>query len=401
MKKVLIIARYFGTRIPALVKYLPGFGWQPVLLTTALPPDSDMPPEIAVIETGSRTESHFAPAAGRSILDRFLAVGGEIVNYPDSYKGWKDSAIRAGDDLLRKDNFDAVISSSSPITAHLIAGELKSRHGLPWLADLRDLWSQNHNYYYSPLRRAFDRRLEHKTLSAADALVTVSRPWADRLAKLHPGKKIYAITNGYDADMTSVTPSALTSKFTVSYTGNIYRGKQSPARLFTPLRSLISEGAITPDDVEVRFYGPALAWLDKEINKAELSGIVRQYGTVSRQVAVEKQRESQVLWLMDWDDPTEDGWYPLKIFEYLGTGRPVLATGGAAGSAVDRLLAATKGGVHAITVEDIKNTLRDLYNEYKLKGEVSCYGLREEIGKYTHREMTGRFVTVLEGLLER
>lgn len=400
MKKVLIIARYFGTRLPGLLKYLPGFGWQPVLLTTTLPPDSDILPEITVIETGNQTESHFAPASGRSLFGRFLALGGEIVNYPDSYRDWKAPAVKAGDELLKKEKIDIIISSSSPVTAHLIARELKARHQLPWLADLRDLWSQNHNYYYSPLRRLFDRRLERKTLSTADALVTVSRPWADRLAQLHPGKKIFAITNGFDADMTGVAPPALTSKFTITYTGNIYCGRQSPTKLFTPLRSLISEGAVSPDDVEVRFYGPRLAWLDKEINKAGLSGVVKQYGMISRQVAVQKQMESQLLWLMDWDDPAENGWYPLKIFEYLGTGKPVLATGGAAGNAVDVLLASTQGGVHAVKVDDVKNTLRDFYNEYKLKGEAPCYCLREEIDKYTHYKMTAEFVAVLDGLLD-
>ena len=92
---------------------------------------------------------------------------------------------QAAREILRKENIAAVISSSPPVTSHLIGGELKAEHEIPWIADIRDLWSQNHNYRYSPLRRALDRRLELKTLSKADALVTVSEPWAEKLRNLH------------------------------------------------------------------------------------------------------------------------------------------------------------------------------------------------------------------------
>ena len=65
------------------------------------------------------------------------------------------------------------------------------------------------------------------------------------------------------------------------------------------------------------------------------------------------------------------------------------------------LLAKTKSGIHGITIDSIRNSLKDLYGEYKLKGEVSYHGLREEIDKYTHRKMTGEFVAILDGLLKR
>ena len=401
MNKVLIIARYFGTRVPGLIKYLPEFGWQPVLLTTTLPPHNEIPPEITVIETGSRTESNIASAPDRSFFGRILSFGGEVVNYPDSYKGWKALAVRAGDDLLQQEDISAIISSSSPVTAHLIARELKNRYRIPWIADLRDLWSQNHNYYYSPLRKMFDRRIERKTLSIADALVTVSQPWAGRLGTLHKGKTIHAVTNGFDPEKAGVIPSRLTSKFTITYTGNIYSGNQDPTKLLVALRKLIAEDAIDPDDIEVRFYGPRLEWLENEITKYSLSSSVKQYGLVPQRVAIEKQRESQLLWLLDWDDPAETGVYPLKIFEYLGSRRPVLATGGVAGNVIGTLLDQTKAGVHGVTTDNIKNSLRDLYREYKLNGELSYHGLGEEIDKYTHPKMTGEFVAILDGLLKR
>ena len=51
--------------------------------------------------------------------------------------------------------------------------------------------------------------------------------------------------------------------------------------------------------------------------------------------------------------------------------------------------------MHAPTVEDIKNTLEELYQEYKLKGEVAYDGKESEISKYSHREMARKFSEVL------
>ena len=416
MNKVLIVGRYHGTRIPGLLKYLPEFGWQPILLTTTLSADLHLPGDISVTEvpyretavfwkkvlfkdywaqSGSGMDGYFIPASGRSLYSRILSRCAETINYPDDYKGWKKSAISAGDELLKTEKIDVILSSSSPVTSHLIARELKRKHHIPWIADLRDLWSQNHNYYYSSLRRMFDKRLELKTLAQADTLVTVSQLWANRLATLHKGKSVAAITNGFDPEMLEKAPAELNPGFTITYTGNIYRGKQNPRKFFAALRNLISEGEIDPSGIEIRFYGPKLDWLEKEITEYTLSGIVKQYGMVSPPVAIEKQKESQLLLLLDWDDPGEKGVCPLKFFEYLGAERPVLAIGGVEGNAIDLLLGKTKAGMHAITEDNIKESLRHLYQEYKLKGQVAYYGLGEEISQYTHQRMAGEFADIL------
>ncbi len=417
MKQVLIIVHLprASPRIEGLVKYLPEFNWQPVILTGATSQYTNLPArivetpyqhalgflghlfklDIEEVDVRGKIKNRFGITSKKSLVDFFLTRGGEIINYPCPDKNWKPFAVEAGSKLLQEENIDTIISSSPPITSNLIARELKDRYKIPWLVDFRDLWSQSHSSNYGSLRKLFDRRLELKTLSTAAALVTVSEPWAEKLRMLHKGKPVYNITHGFDPAEVNIPLAKLTAKFTITYTGTIYTGKQEPSKLFAALRDLISDGTIDSKEIEVRFYGTKMEWLDKEIEQYGLSNIVKQHGAVPRQIALERQRESQLLLLLKWEDPKERGVYTGKIFEYLGARRPVLATGGS-DDVVSELLGETKAGVCASTVEQIKNTLKELYREYKLKGEVTYKGEESEISQYSHREMARKFVEVLE-----
>lgn len=427
MKKVLIVSHllYASPRIPGLAKYLPEFGWQPVILTVPISgtsphgPSDDFAKRVRIIETPYSDifdllkklfglDPSELPIIGKRVRERLgitskrasalLRLGGAIICYPDECKGWKDFAVKAGSEFLESEGADAIISSSSPVTSHLIAKELKTRYKIPWVADLRDLWSQNHYYPYGSIRRLLDRRLELKTLSIADALVTVSQPWAEELRTLHKVKLIYSITNGFDPEKLNDPPAKLIPKFTITYTGTIYAGKQDPSKLFAALQSLISGGTMDPKDIEVRFYGYKEGWLAREIEKYGLPNIAKQYGVMPRRVAFEKQRESQILLLLNWEDPRVRGWYPLKMFEYLAAQRPILATGGMGGDVIEELLDETKAGMYGSKVEDIKSILSDLYSEYRLKGEISYNGDRKKIDKYSYREMAKKFAKILNDL---
>jgi len=335
-------------------------------------------------------------------LSRLYMKGLEIVNYPDAEKGWRPFAVKSGSELLQKEDIDAMVSSSSPVTSHLIAKELKAKHEIPWIADLRDLWSQNHSYPYGRLRHFLDTRLELKTLASADALVTTSPTLAGQLKRLHRRAAVYSITNGFDPQEVNNPPAKLTDKFTITYTGTIYRGKQDPSRLFAALRDLISNGAVNPKDIEVRFYGPEDELLAKQIEEYGLSAIAKYYGIVPREIAFEKQRESQLLlllnWNKSWEDQRERGFYTLKVFEYLAAQRPILAIGGFGNDVIESLLNETKAGIYCKTVEDIKNVLKESYVEYKQKGKISYSGGIEKIDKYSHREMARKFAEILEHL---
>ena len=421
MKKVLIIgylpwSRPGGSyRTAPLVKYLPEFGWQPVVVTPLL---NDKPPqELRIIETpyrdalafwkklvrfnpnellGQQVKEKFGTNHNRkTLIDQALIVMLGLVTYPDAERGWQPFATRAADQLLQSEQIDAMISCR-PIISNIVAHKLKEIYRIPWVVDYTDPWSQNTGYDYGPLRHRLDRRLELKTVASADALVSTSEPWAERLRALHTSKPVFTITHGFDPDEVNSPPVELTKKFTITYTGTIYTGNQDPLKLFHALHDLISDGTLQPEDIEVRFYGRKVVWLEKEIGNYGLSDIVRYYGQVPKETALQKQRESHLLLVLDWEDPAEPGIYTYKIFEYMAARRPILATGGQSDDIVARLLTDTGAGWHAPTVDDIKDALSKLYQEYRLKGNVSYNDREAEINKYSHYEMARKFAEILD-----
>jgi glycosyltransferase involved in cell wall biosynthesis len=410
MKKVLIITHLLHAtpRIPSLVKYFAEFGWQPIILTPPIEEGTatqfrlpkNFKNNVNVIETqgysspyGKKRLASKKYSKIRPFLKFFYKYYREIAQYPDAEKGWTPFALKASDELLQNKDIDAIVSTSSPVTSHLIAKELKEKHKISWVAELRDLWTQNHNYPYSPLRKFFEKRLEIETLLRADALVALSSPDAEKLRALHKGKRIYTITNGFDPDKISDGKANLTSKLTITYTGQIYT-KQDPSKLLVALKGLISDKTLDPTDVEVRFYGPENALLTKHIQELGLSNIVKQYGVVPIEISLKKQNESQLLLLLKWEDPRERGVYSGKVFEYLAAKRPVLATGGT-DDVITELLNETNVGIDAKSVEDIKNALRKSYIDYKLKDKISYQGIEEKIDKYSYREIAKKFAEVI------
>ena len=395
-KKVLIIANLFhaSPRIPGLAKYLNEFGWDPILLTTPLginPSQKFGPPEdikdyAHIIEVANPKPVKY-PKGLYFILKEFWS-------YPDEEKHWFHPAVEKAKEIIDNNNIDAIISSSSPVTCHLIAKELKDKYQIPWIADLRDLWTQNHNYSYSQIRKKMDGKLERETLSSADILVTVTPILAKQLESSYKGNIVHCITNGFDPRNLNIPPKPLVPKFTITYTGSIYI-KQDTFKFLTALRKVIDNKSIEADDIDVRFYCPPNRNLSKNIKKLGLSNVVKQYGMVSRNISFEKQKESQLLLLLNWEDLNEKGVYPLKTFEYFGAQRPILATGGFGGDGVEDLLYQTKSGIYAKTTKEIENILLQWYKEYRQNGEIEYKGKIGVINNYNYQETTKEFVKIL------
>lgn len=423
MKRVLLIAYAYppcseiGALRPAgLAKYLPRFGWEPTVLTVKLP--GVRPTWAPVVETGDEDvlltwKVRFGLQGRRSVHEqlglpvtqkrdsqlmhtKILFAMRYLLTFPDSTKGWIPFAMQALGEIKKSTRVDAILTTSPPISAHLIGRKAKQMFGCPWIADLRDLWSQN-LAQGNDLVRLLERPVERRTLHDADALVSVSEPWADRLRGCYPGKSVFSITNGFDADEFRPRPEVLTPTFTITYTGRLYQGKRDPTPLFEAIQELVQEGVLSREAIRVRFYGSIEPWLLVLVRSFSLEDVVEVAGTVSREEALRRQRESQVLLTLCWSDLRETGQHTGKVFEYLGAKRPILAVGGSRG-VVTELLERTRAGVHAGSKEELKNTLRAWYAEHRQTGRVLYRGDDRKLDSYTHEHMASQFADVLEGV---
>ena len=424
MKKVLIIAdlQHASPRIPSVAKFFPEFGWEPIVLTGHPPEAEDQtfrviltPFPDSIVEWKKRLfmnpREGFQKQLGVpfSMREKKWSFSAMLINlcrgiilYPDANKKWRRIAVEAANELCRREDIDAIISSSSPVTSHLIAQEISKKWNIPWIADLRDLWTQNHNYHYGYTRRFIEQRLELKTLKTADAIVTVSPLWAADLEKLHRLNNIYSITNGFDPDLLCAKKNDLTSKFSITYTGPIYTGKHDTSEFLSALSDLVTKEIIDRKDVEVRFYGPQDELLQQQIERNKLTDIVTQYGLIPRESSFEKQRESQLLLLLYWNDPEVKGWYPLKGFEYLASQRPILVTGGTGGDVVEKLMHQTKAGLYCRNRMEIIDRLSQLYLEYKEKGRIDNSKIDiNEINKFNYKNAANKFTVILNDLIKK
>lgn len=425
MKKVLIMTFHFikketigSIRLRGVAKYLPDFGWEPIILTPQSGSISNTESYCKVIETqyddiatiwkarlGFKTQSTVKKQLGKPtcknnklFIDYILKVWEEIFAYPDANIGWYKHAVKAGEKLLAEGKCDAILSSSNPPTCHLVAKKLKDRFGTPWVADFRDLWTQNHYNEHLLLRKVFEKRLEHKTISNADLLATISNPLADTLKQCYRDKKVHTIVNGFDPDLQN--PGAgVSDKFMIVYTGVLYQGKRDPEPLFQSISELIKSGKICSNDIEIQFYGTDDEWLFNDIKKYNLGKVIRVHGPISRKESIHEQRKAQVLLLLTWNHPMEKGVYTGKLFDYLAAQRPVLAMG-IPGSVIEELLDETQAGVYVSSIEELKNAILSYYQEYKLTGKVSYKGNPVETEKYSHREMARKFAEVLDSIIE-
>lgn len=434
MKKVLIIANLYhaSPRIPSVTAYLPEFGWSATIITPAvnknfennLASPGDFFDKVKLVNADYRGDvfwlyrkifklfkfntgesiteqikERIGTTSKRSFIDNLLNFYQCIFAYPDTEITWQKEAFRKVEETIKKNSFQALMSSSPFPTSHMVAFRVKEKFGIPWLADFRDPWTQNHNYPFGRLRKFFEQKLEKKILKQADVLTAAAPSYAEKQEKL-TNKKTFVVTNGFDPGTLNDLKIPLTKKFSITYTGSIYSGKQDPEIFFIALRELLSERIFSEKEIEVRFYGPRYSWFEALLKKYELKSVVGYYGFISRSESLKKQKESQILLLLNWEDAEEKGVYPLKFFEYMAGKRPILAACGFPGQDVEKMITQTQSGIYASGKEEIKKALLKFYTDYKKDGEVPYNGNIKEINKYSYREKARQFAELLDGIAE-
>lgn len=259
-------------------------------------------------------------------LSRFTVLYGSLTNWPDARVGWLPFALLAARKHL-KDWAPEIIYASRPPSTGLIVGRLLARrYGVPWVAELRDRWVDDPYRWYPGWRTRLEERFfEKPTLDAAAAIVTVSEPWAQFYASKYV-KPTEVVYNGFDPEDYSGEPglgAAGSDILNIVYTGQIYHGRRDPSALFRALQLMGADA----DKVRIEFFGTEESLVVPLALRYEVSHLVAVRSQVPYLEAIAIQQRADVLLLMQWNDPKEQGNVPGKLFEYLGARRPILGLG--------------------------------------------------------------------------
>ena len=436
MKRVLIITYYWppsgGSGVQRwlkMSKYLPEYGWQPVIYTTenAEYPsldsslEKDVNPEMEVIRRPI-VEPY-------SFYKRFLGAKNEgsikmgFIQEKEKKSGWKENfslwirgnlfipdarclwvkpSVRYLKSYLKDHPVDAIISTGPPHSMHLIAMRLKESLGIPWIADFRDPWTEIDYYNDLHLSRWADRkqhRLEREVLTKADKVVTVAPDGARRLGRLG-SRNVRTIYNGFDRDddaNTMVTPS---EKFTLTYLGVLSK-VQNPEYLWEALGEIAKENPTFAQNLNIRMVGQIDNSVVRSIEAQGLSPFTSYspYVPHSEVSAIHRSSTLLLLLLMPDSEPRAKGLVTGKLFEYMASGRPILCIGPEDGDAA-RILRETSAGqtVRFEDKEKIKATLQDLYQKFMENGLPSNES--KEVEKYSRKAMAAEYRRLLNKIEE-
>lgn len=328
-RRVLVLAYFFPPlggagvqRTLKFIRYLEPLGWDATVVTTrsrhypARDPSllEDVPTSTRIIRTRALPLASWVGAVLHRLGLRRLHAW---VTWPDGGKGWAPFAFFATLRAARRERPDVIFSTSAPYGAHLVAMWVSRRTGIPWVADFRDEWASNPLLSEPPriLARLSARSERAVTSGARRVVVAADHYRLEGLDLDDPRRSV--ILNGVDnADLPKTALHPPADRFVLAHVGTVY-DSIDPRPALRALGNLVEQGKIERKKVEVRFVGSI--WI--EDFRPPQSIWFEQTGYAAHTQAVEEMCSATALLLYI---PGSSLHLPGKLYEYLGSGRPIL-----------------------------------------------------------------------------
>lgn len=431
MKKVLIITYYWPPaggpgvqRVLKFAKYLPMFGWKPIVLTVKKGEYSaideslvgEIPNNCYIFKTNSiEPNSVYKKFVGirqdQNIPVAILAEENpnwkkKIANWirlncfiPDAKIGWKYYALKKAREIIKDFQPDLIISSSPPQSVHLIAKNLAGENQLPWVADFRDPWTDI--YYYQKIKRIglskrFDKYLERSVLKRADNITTVSNDLARLFNDKHSSDKIKIIPNGFDTeDFININRDEKYEKFTIVYTGKL-NAQQNPVCLWRALQKLTSSITKFAENFQMIFMGNFSNDIYNSLQNYKLKPFFVDLGYVDHVVSIKNMNKADIKLLIIPNTPKNKGILTGKLFDYIATDGFTLGIGPKDGDAAQILNELGTGQMIEFSdnPEDIiLEQFRKWQKGDRIKADFS------KSSKYSRKNLTKKLVNIFEQLV--
>jgi hypothetical protein len=414
MKKVLIISYYWPPsggagvqRWLKFAKYLPEFGWEPIVLTVddklASYPQKDESlleeaKEIRTYRTktfelyslytslkknkeipyggfSNEQEPNIVQKAARFVRGNFFI--------PDPRKGWNKYAVAKAKELIKEHGIEVIITTSPPHSTQLIGLELKKQFpNIKWIADLRDPWTDIYFYekfYPTKLARSIDSKYEKEVLEHSDITITVSPSIQKTLQNRYPKSEVQVLTNGFDhTDFGKDLFDNMTKNKELVYTGTLTTDY--------PLQEIIGLSKRNTE-LQFRFIGSHPREFREMIEEAGLTAKFNFQKSIPHNEITSKMVNAGILLLLIPKVLQNEGILTGKLFEYIGSQSPILAIGPEGGD-VESIINETNSGVYVSykNAENISNTdIQELYQtEVNSKSE-----------KFSRKSITNELVRLI------
>jgi glycosyltransferase involved in cell wall biosynthesis len=204
------------------------------------------------------------------------------------------------------------------------------------------------------------------------------------------------LTNGYDPDdMPKGKEPLANEKFTIVYTGSHYGAHAPSSKAFLDaISQLLQNNQLPSDGFQIQFVG-AHSDLISEVTRRGLESQVQLLGYRSHQEAVIYQHKADALLLIILSEAAYSG----KIFEYIASGKPIIALAPVQGVAA-RLVKQTQTGivVEPQNVSAIAETVLQLYQDWQMKKETISPNW-EMISQFNRRMITGKLAGIFSDLV--
>lgn len=314
MKKILVIAYEFppirasNDRTYHFCRYLPQFGWNPIVVAPRKP-SPWLPPFDLSLSIPSEIEVHDAPAMrgfGFLAKNKFLRV------YLNSLFFFLSSYNAGGKILEReKDSVKFILASIPTAMCLLAAYRLSKKFGVPLLLDFRD------PHYPSRLyKKHYFQALQH-----ARQIITTTEVYKQELVRQGaPGDKISVIPNGTDFSLIEKLrrekPANKPSIFTVIYAGGYFK----IYRVDTFIKSL----AMHFKDQAIKFVIVG----KPDEGQEGLVAFTQEHGLLNVEFKGRLSQEDTIKELLSasvaYNGSSHPGGLGGKMYDYLACGLPIL-----------------------------------------------------------------------------
>lgn len=421
MKRVLMLAYLFppiansGTQRPLkFAKYLGQHDWTPTVVTAAqfeghrTDPGmlTDIPAGVQVTRVpmlNQRVGAAIAALTGGMAIGRRI---GDNVQWrmqnryrrPDLYALWRPMAVRASLRIFREQGFNAIYATGFPWTTLLAGCDVAKATGCPLVADFRDLWAGETLFREERHAPAEELRLERSVVEAARAVVTTSTAMTRQMIAVHPevdSAKFVTIHNGFDPEdlVRPASPRQPGQPFRIVFAG-VWKDGYNPSALYDSIDWLHRSHPALLDGVEV----VAAGFEPGEAARRGLTSYIREVGVLPHHDAVSLMHSADILYLTHADNARQ--WaVPGKLYEYLATGRPVLALTNPE-METGRIIRQVGGGL-AVAADDPGALYQVIADACRTRTLATPPRDREALAAFERQYLAGRLATVLNDVTAR